>query len=121
MLKFLSPTVHGYIDYLAAIALIVAPFFVIPAEAPAIATWLSIAAGSALIIYSLITDYSVSARRAIPFPVHLAIDFIAGVIFLITPFVLDFSVITELYYWVMGSAIILVVFFTNATSAELEE
>lgn len=121
MLKILSPTVHGVIDYLAATALIVAPFLILPADAPAIATWFSVAAGSALILYSLITDYSVSARRAIPFPVHLAIDFIAGVAFLIAPFILGFSGVTEIYYWVMGGAVILVVLFTNANTGEQNE
>ena len=114
MLKILSPTVHGVIDYLAAIALIVAPFFVLPADAPAIAIWFSVAAGSALILYGLITDYSVSARRAIPFTLHLAIDFIAGVAFIAAPFVLGFTGVTELYYFVMGGAVVLVVLVTNS-------
>lgn len=105
---------HGVIDYLAAIALIVAPFFVLPADAPAIAIWFSVAAGSALILYSLITDYSVSARRAIPFTLHLAIDFIAGVAFIAAPFVLGFTGVTELYYFVMGGAVVLVVLVTNS-------
>jgi len=118
-MKFLSPTVHGYIDYAAAIALIIAPFFILPEGAPTTAFWLSIGAGTALIIYSLITDYSVSARRAIPFKVHLVIDFLAGTAFLIAPFVLGFEGITKLYFWVMGAAVILVVLFTN--SAETEE
>lgn len=117
-MKILSSTVHGYIDYAAASALILAPFVVLPATAPAIATWFSVAAGVALIIYSLITDYSISARKAIPFNLHLKIDLTAGIAFVIAPFVFGFSGITQLYYLVMGLAIIAVVMVTDSETLE---
>jgi hypothetical protein len=112
-MRFLSPTIHGFIDYAAAIALIVAPFLLLPDTAPAIATWFSVAAGSALILYSLITDYSASVRKALPFSVHLIIDLLAGIAFVAAPFVLGFEGITKLYYLVMGAAVILVVLVTD--------
>ena len=112
-MKILSSTFHGYIDYATAVALIAAPFLLFPAGTPGIATWLSVAAGVGLIIYSLITDYSVSARKAIPFKMHLILDFIAGVVFVAAPFVLGFVGIVKLYYLVMGLAVIVVVLTTN--------
>ena len=112
-MKFISSTFHGYIDYATAVALIVATFLLKPAGAPEIAKWLSVAAGVGLIIYSLITDYSVSARKAIPFKTHLMLDFIAGVVFVAAPFVLGFAGITKIYYLVMGLAVIIVVLTTN--------
>jgi len=121
MIKILSPTIHGFIDYAAAFVLILAPFLVLPADAPAIATWFSVAAGVALIIYSLITDYSVSARKAIPFKLHLAIDFIAGAAFIAAPFVFGFEGITQLYYFVMGGAVIGVVLITDPKIEDSEE
>ncbi|MEM9618775.1 MAG: hypothetical protein AAF936_12515 [Pseudomonadota bacterium] len=117
-MKILSSKIHGFIDYAAAAALIVAPFFVLPAGAPVIATLLSVAAGVALIIYSLITDYSVSARKAIPFKLHLLIDFIAGVSFIIAPFVLGFEGVTKFYFLIMGGAVIMVVLLTDSNTQE---
>jgi len=113
-MKILSSKLHGFIDYAAALALIIAPFLVLPADAPAIAIWLSVAAGTALIIYSLITDYSASIRNVLPFKLHLLIDFIAGVTFVIAPFILEFEGITSLYYFVMGGTVILVVLVTDS-------
>lgn len=121
-MRFLSPTFHGFVDYAAAIALIAAPIFILPADAPTIAIWLSKIAGGALIVYSLLTDYSASIRNAIPFKLHLAIDFIAGAAFIAAPFVLGFEGVTKLYYLVMGVAIVLVVLVTNPntrTEAEM--
>lgn len=112
-MKFLSSTLHGFVDYAAALALIIAPFVILPVDAPSIATWLSVTAGSALILYSLITDYSASMRKALPFGVHLIIDLLAGVAFIIAPFLLGFEAITFYYYIVMGAAIVLVVLVTN--------
>lgn len=111
-MRFIPSKIHGYIDYATAIALIVAPFVLFSAGSPPIAKWLSIAAGVGLIIYSLITDYSVSARKAIPFKTHLLLDFLAGVTFVAAPFVLGFSGIEKLYFLVMGIAVILVVLCT---------
>ena len=112
-MRFLPASIHGVIDYLAAIALIVAPFFLIPASDGPIAMYLSVAAGVALILYSLITDYSVSIRNALPFSVHLIIDFLAGAAFVAAPFIFGFEGITELYHLVMGVTVILVVLVTN--------
>ena len=112
-MKFLSSKLHGFVDYAAALALIIAPFVILPADASPIAIWLSVAAGSALILYSLITDYSASVRNILPFKLHLIIDFLAGATFIAAPFVLGFEGITSIYYIVMGAAVVLVVLVTN--------
>lgn len=117
-MKFLSVKAHSFIDYAAALVLIIAPFLVIPIGTPLIAVWLSVVAGVGLIAYSVITDYSASIRRSIPFKAHLIIDFIAGASFIATPYFLNFEGITQAYYIVMGLAIILVVLVTQNTGDE---
>jgi len=117
-MKIISSTVHGFIDYATAFALIAAPFIVFPAGAPAAAFLLSIGAGVSLVIYSLITDYSISARKAVPFKVHLLIDFLAGVTFIAAPFVLGFYGVTKTYFLVMGAAVVLVVLLTDSNTKE---
>lgn len=112
-MKFLSSTLHGFVDYAAALALIIVPFVILPADSSPIAIWLSVAAGTALIIYSLITDYSASVRSLLPFKIHLLIDFVAGVTFIAAAFLLGFEGITFGYYIVMGVAVVLVVIVTK--------
>ena len=109
-MRFLNDKVHGVIDYAAAIALMVMPFVL---GFTGIAMMLSVAGGAALFLYSLLTSYSLSARNAIPFGVHLVIDFIAGVAFVAAPFLFGFEGIVQTYYFVMGGAVILVVLLTN--------
>ncbi len=109
-MRFINDKVHGVIDYLAAIALIVAPFVL---GFSGTALTLSVAAGAALFVYSLLTSYSLSARNAIPFGVHLVIDFVAGVALVAAPFVLGFTGLAATYFYVMGGAVIVVVLLTD--------
>ena len=113
-MRFINDKIHGVIDYLAAIALVVAPFLL---GFSGTALILSVAAGAALFAYSLLTSYSLSARKAIPFGVHLVIDFIAGIAFVAAPLVLGFTGLVATYFYVMGGAVILVVLLTDPKTA----
>lgn len=108
-IRFLTPKLHGLVDYAAAAGLIVFPFILgIGASSP-IAFWLSVAAGIAVICYSMLTGYTYSAAPVVPFKVHLAIDFVAAAAFAIAPFVLGFTGLDAMYYWVLSAAVFLVV------------
>ncbi len=108
-MKFITPTIHGMLDYMAALALIVAPFIL---GLEQLALWLSVIAGVGLIMYSLMTDYAYSIAKAIPFGLHIALDSTAAVFFIIAPFIFGFEGITAIYYWVMGAGVAMVVLFT---------
>lgn len=111
-MRFIDEKIHGIIDYAAALALIIAPFLVLPST-DGLAVWLSVVAGAGLIVYSLFTSYSLGLRGLVPFRVHLAIDLVAGAAFVAAPFVLGFTGVARIYYPVMGVAVILVVLATN--------
>jgi hypothetical protein len=113
-MKFLSPTIHGALDYIAALTLIIAPFAL---GLQNLALWLSVAAGSGLIFYSLLTDYSYSISKVIPFKLHIIFDSLAAIVFILAPFIFDFTGITKIYYWVMGVGVLFVVFVTQKVSA----
>ena len=107
--KFLSPAIHGLLDYAAALALIVLPFLLPFDGAPAAAVWLSVAAGVGLIGYSLLTDYAFGPFRLLSFRVHLLLDLAAALVFVAAPFVMGWQGLVLGYYLVMGSGVIAVV------------
>tara|TARA_R110002111_G_scaffold11662_11_gene35755 strand:+ start:77 stop:463 length:387 start_codon:yes stop_codon:yes gene_type:complete len=115
-IQFLTPTIHGILDYIAASVLIVAPVILNLGDVSPLAYWLSIVAGGLLILYSLLTDYAFSISKVIPFKVHLGFDLSAGVIFVIWPFIFGFSGLAMMYYVVMGLGIMLVVAVTEPES-----
>lgn len=108
-LQFLNPALHGVLDYFAAGALIVLPFFL---GFDGIELWLSVAGGIGLILYSLITDYTFGAVKLVSFDVHLLLDLAAAVAFLAAPFALGFGFLAAIYYPVMAVGVIAVVAFT---------
>lgn len=113
-MKLIKDTQHGVIDYAVAIALIAAPYMLGFKSINPLAHWLSVSAGVGLFIYSLLTSYSAGARKMISFKLHLALDFIAGVIFIIAPFLFGLERTIRAYYLIIGVAIIVVVMCTDS-------
>ncbi len=112
-MRFLPQSVHGALDYLVAITLIAAPFILDFQAESSFAHWLSFAAGVGLFVYSLLTDYGPGALAAIPFKVHLLLDFAAGALFVVLAFVANFSTEAAWFYGVVGAAVVAVVFTTK--------
>ena len=112
--RIITPRVHGLLDYMSAIVLILAPSVLEFNEVSPYAYWLSVIAGVILILYSLMTDYDFSIGILIPLKTHLVIDFSAGVLFILWPFIFDFTGLVLAYYLVMGFGILLVVGLTQS-------
>ena len=112
--RIITPRVHGLLDYMSAIVLILAPSVLEFNEVSPYAYWLSVIAGVILILYSLMTDYDFSIGMLIPLKTHLVIDFSAGVLFILWPFIFDFTGLALAYYLVMGFGVLLVVGLTQS-------
>jgi hypothetical protein len=112
-MRFITPKVHGYMDYLIAVALIAGPFVLFPAGTDPVVFWLPVIAGAGLIGYSLLTDMSASARKLSPFKLHLLLDLSAVLGFLALPFILGMSGTPKLFYLAFGAAGLLFVVLTN--------
>jgi hypothetical protein len=112
--RIISPEVHGILDYVSAIVLILVPGALAFDEISPFAYWLSVIAGCVLILYSLMTDYEFSIGMFIPLRIHLVLDFSAGILFILWPFIFDFTGLAMAYYLVMGFGILLVVGLTQS-------
>lgn len=112
-LRFINGRIHGFLDYAVAVTLLIVPFGLNFQATSPIAHWVSVAAGAALLLYSALTDYSLSVSRVIPLGFHLTLDFLAGVAFVIAPFLFGFEGIARWFYLVTGIAVIVVVLLTE--------
>src|SRR5215813_12919518 len=101
-MKFISPKLHGILDYSVAIVLIVAPVVLRFSDVSVAAAVISAVAGIGLVIYSLLTAYSGGVRALIPFRVHLVLDALAAVALLVVPFLLGFAGTPRAFYIVIG-------------------
>ena len=117
-IRFLTPTIHGALDYAAAAGLIVLPFLL---GFNGLALWLSVAGGAGLIVYSLVTDYTFSAASVLSFKTHLMLDLSAAAAFIAAPFVFGWTGLVMGYYFVMAAGVIVVVVLTNPDPAAVGE
>ncbi|TYQ27777.1 hypothetical protein PseudUWO311_07075 [Pseudanabaena sp. UWO311] len=112
-IRFISGSLHGILDYAAAIVLISVPLALNFQTTSPLALWLSVAAGVLLVTYSLITDYGLSLVKWIPFNIHLILDAVAGVAFLVAPFLFGFEGLIRWFYFANGAIVLLLVLVTD--------
>jgi hypothetical protein len=109
-MRFIPAKLHGFLDYSVALSLVAGPLIL---GFEGLSLSLAVAGGIGLFLYSLLTDYSVSIQRLLPFRAHLAFDFIAASVLTAAPFLFDFGKIETAFYLVIGIAVIAVVLVTD--------
>ena len=82
--------VHGIIDYIVAVILIIAPYLLGFADGTP-AQWVPTVIGIATIVVSLLTRYELGAVKLIPMLGHLSIDGVAGIVLLASPWIFGFA------------------------------
>lgn len=107
--RFVTKTMHAYLDYPVAAALIGLPFVLGLGTSNPLALWLSVGTGIAALLLTILTDHKTGIIRVLPYSFHLAVDALVGVVFVIAPFVLGFSGIDAAFYWINAAAVLTVV------------
>ena len=117
-IRFLSPRLHGVVDYLAAASLLTLPFILGLGETQPLARWLAVGTGAAVVVVSLLTNYRYGAVRVLPFRGHLAIDAAAATVFALAPALFGFVGLDAWYYWLNAVAVFAVVAVSAADESE---
>ncbi|UFI02464.1 hypothetical protein [Roseibium aggregatum] len=107
--RFVTKTMHAYLDYPVAIGLIALPVFLDLGQSNPIAFWLSFLTGFAALALTILTDHQTGIIRILPYSVHLAVDFAVGIVFLAAPIALGFTGLDFAYYLVNAIAVLTVV------------
>lgn len=78
------------LDYPVGIALIAAPWIFGFSDVGGAAVAVPIVIGALILLQSLITDYEYSVENALPLPLHLAVDVVAGIVLAASPWIFGF-------------------------------
>lgn len=108
-MRFVTRTIHAYLDYPVAIALIVLPFLLGLGSSHTLALVLSPLVGVAAFVLTLFTDHHLGVFRVLPYKLHLAVDLAVGLLFLIVPLALGFTGLDAAFYLVNGAAVVAVI------------
>ncbi|MBR0834974.1 hypothetical protein JQ612_17435 [Bradyrhizobium manausense] len=106
--RFVTKTMHAYLDYPVAASLIALPFVLGLGGSNPSAKWIAVVTGVAAVILTFFTNHRTGVVRIIPFSFHVAVDALVGIIFVTVPFVLGFSGLEAWYYWANGGALLVV-------------
>jgi hypothetical protein len=122
-MRFIPTKVHGVLDYVVGIALIVAPWLFGFAAMGGPAVVIPIVLGVGLILYSLLTRYEWGVLKLIPMPVHLIFDVVASLFLATSPWLFGFvSALPNAWapHVVVGIAVIVVVILTEPQPGRAE-
>ena len=120
--RFVTKAIHAYlIDYPVAIVLIGAPFVLQLGQSSPIAMWLSVVTGVAVFLLAAITNHQTGLIKLVPYWMHLWVDRAVGLVFIIAPFVFNFTGLDAWYYWVLAAAVILTTSVLNAREDVMDQ
>jgi hypothetical protein len=115
--RFITKNMHAFLDYPVALMLMTAPFVLGLGDSSPAAKWLSVATGVAALVLTLLTDHKLGVVRVLPYWVHVVVDGMVGLTFLVAPMVLGFSGLDAWFYWANGAAVACVVLLNKPEGA----
>ena len=109
-MKKISPTMHGYIDYVTVVLFLISPTLIgMTGKAMAIAYALA----GIHCVMTVFTDFPLGLARLLPFSIHGWIERMVGPVLIVLPFGLSFDAQASVFYIAMGITIVLVGLFSN--------
>ncbi len=109
-MKIISPTNHGYIDYVTVALFLAAPTVI---GLTGIAGVIAYALAGIHLTMTLVTDFPLGIAKLIPFSVHGWVERAVGPALVLLPFLRSFQTPAREFYIVIGIVIILVGVFTD--------
>jgi len=104
-MKFISPKIHGIIDYLVVVFLLASPSYF--GFTGLLATFTYALAGVHLLL-TILTNYAPGIFKNIPFPVHGSIEFIVAVVLIVLAYTLFKNEAEgKLFYVIFGTVVLL--------------
>ncbi|CAN5381099.1 SPW repeat protein [soil metagenome] len=108
-MHLVSTKVHGYADYSAGALLVASPwlFGFFMSNYLQAAWYTSVGAGTALVLYSLFTQYELGAVKLIVLKTHLILDVILGAFLIASPWAFHFDKLVFAPHVALGAGLIL--------------
>ncbi|MHA6247268.1 SPW repeat protein [Pontibacter sp. CAU 1760] len=93
-MRFIPTRFHGMLDYVVGMLFLLAPW-IFSFSDMALASWVMVIAGIAVLALTVLTDFEVGIIRKTPMKIHLIGDFGLGALLAASPWMLDFA--AEIY------------------------
>ncbi len=104
-MKFISPRIHGYLDYATVAVFALAPVLL---ELSGVPMLLSYGLAVVHFLMTIATDFSMGMFKLIPLKLHGMVEFAVGLAIPATPFLLGFTGVAFYFFLLAGIAIFVV-------------
>ncbi len=111
MFGILPTRIHGFLDYMMGLVLVVVPLAFNFGAGPQ--TWLPVLLGGGAIVYSLLTNYELGVVGLISMPTHLILDAMGGLLLAASPWMFGFAEYIWMPHLVLGLAELGAAIFTR--------
>ena len=118
-MRFVSPRVHGVLDYLFGVLFLFAPFWF--NFASQVAKVSSMVFGAALLLISLLTRYPLGLVRVVPFPVHGGVELVAALALIALPWIGGFEAAMTSRNFFVATGIVLFALWATTDYKAAEE
>ncbi len=88
---------------------IILPFLLGLGDSNPLALQLSVATGIAALILTILTNHHLGLIKVVSYKMHLMVDFLVAIVFVIAPFIFSFEGMDAYFYWINGIAVLAVV------------
>ncbi|GAA3951915.1 SPW repeat domain-containing protein [Allohahella marinimesophila] len=118
-MKVLDPKVHGVLDYLLAIAFLIAPSVFGFVE---VAATVSYVIGVIYLLTSIVTKYPLGLVKLLPFPVHGVLEGIMAAAWIVFPWIFGFAddAAARNFFIIAGVGLLVVVALTDYKGVHVE-
>lgn len=89
MIRFIPTSVHGAMDYVMGVLLMVGPWFMNWERGPEM--WVPGILGATIVCYSLFTNYECGVVGMLPMTTHLTLDIVGGLVLAASPWIFGFA------------------------------
>jgi hypothetical protein len=103
-MRFISTKIHGILDYLTGVLLIILPW-VSGFAGGGPAQMVLVSVGILIIAMALLTNYEYGLYKKLPMEVHLVIDAMMGLFLIMSPWLFDFAYVAigpHLLFGILG-------------------
>jgi hypothetical protein len=116
-MKFLTPRIHGYLDYVTVVIFLIAPL-VLGLEG--LSAVISYALAVIHLLMTILTDFPFGFAKMIHFKKHGWVETVVGPLVLLLPFIVGLYETARIFYITMGIIIIVVSLLTDYKQASLK-
>jgi hypothetical protein len=109
-MKKLSPTLHGYLDYVTVVIFLAAPSLM---GLSGLARTIAYVLAGIHLAMTLVTAFPLGAVKLLPFTIHGWVERIVGPVLILLPFVFSFDGLARGFYIFIGIIIIIVGLLTD--------